>query len=81
MDVLFRMYNDGKVKPQIDSVWAFEDVSKYQQYYFTLSSIEVSDIYILSTKVHFVYALCTFGPMLYIGLLYALGERLVSCVH
>ena len=26
MDKLFRLYNDRKIRPQIDSVWAFEDV-------------------------------------------------------
>ena len=26
---LFQMYNDGKVRPKIDSAWAFEDVSLY----------------------------------------------------
>lgn len=25
---LFQMYNDGKVRPKIDSAWAFEDVSR-----------------------------------------------------
>lgn len=26
VDNLFRLYNEGKIKPVIDSVWAFEDV-------------------------------------------------------
>ena len=27
MDILFKMYNEGKIKPRIDSVWAYENVS------------------------------------------------------
>jgi hypothetical protein len=26
VDTLFGLYNDGKIKPQIDSVWAYENV-------------------------------------------------------
>lgn len=25
---LFKMYNEGKIRPEIDSAWAFEDVSR-----------------------------------------------------
>jgi hypothetical protein len=26
IDTLFRLYNEGKIKPQVDSAWAFENV-------------------------------------------------------
>ncbi|XP_064641707.1 synaptic vesicle membrane protein VAT-1 homolog-like isoform X2 [Lineus longissimus] len=31
MDKLFQLYNQGKIRPQIDSAWAFEDVSEAMQ--------------------------------------------------
>lgn len=31
VDTLFRLYNDGKIKPQIDSVWAYENIADAMQ--------------------------------------------------
>lgn len=34
MEKLFRFYNEGKIRPVIDSAWAIEDVSQLQIRYY-----------------------------------------------
>ena len=43
MNKLFSLYNQGKIRPQIDSAWAFEDVSLVMIKFLQLPDVSFSD--------------------------------------
>jgi len=51
MESLFKLYNEGKIKPIIDSVWAFEDVSLHK-----ISEVDIQlKKLVLKTKMLCIY--------------------------